>query len=266
MTPYAVCVPKADPGDITHMNAAINLAAMRARSALSEVLGKEAVGQIARSVAHEFNNLLTVLQSSVDLLRVPDLPQARRERYLNAIEASTDRAAQLTRQMQDIARRLAPRRAKLDIAARLTALGRKNCFTLALQAPEFASLCMVEVEPAGFDALIAQLSAALRGDAPPATMLVVSLRITCSQRQSGEAAPGNTPCCMAITFGAPPDAAGGRLDMARNLLANLPTEATPSSDWLAAFSFLDATNSWLDAHEPEDGAVTLTLYLPMIDV
>jgi PAS domain S-box-containing protein len=65
----------------------------------------EAVGQLTGGVAHDFNNLLTVIKSSFEMLKRPDLPEARRARYLDAINDTVERATKLTAQLLAFARR-----------------------------------------------------------------------------------------------------------------------------------------------------------------
>ncbi|MGX7705172.1 ATP-binding protein [Methylobacterium sp. Gmos1] len=65
----------------------------------------EVIGQLTGGVAHDFNNLLTVIKSSTDLLKRPDLAEARRGRYIEAISDTVDRAAKLTGQLLAFARR-----------------------------------------------------------------------------------------------------------------------------------------------------------------
>ena len=80
---------------------------MRAEDALRQSQKMEAVGQLTGGVAHDFNNLLTIIRSSVDFLRRPDLPEARKARYLDAVSDTVDRAAKLTGQLLAFARRQA---------------------------------------------------------------------------------------------------------------------------------------------------------------
>ncbi|WP_342167288.1 ATP-binding protein [Methylobacterium sp. SD21] len=79
----------------------------------------EAVGQLTGGVAHDFNNLLTIIRSSVDFLRRPDLPEARRERYLNAVSDTVDRAAKLTGQLLAFARRQSLKPEVFDVCERV---------------------------------------------------------------------------------------------------------------------------------------------------
>lgn len=78
-----------------------------AQEALRQSQKLEAVGQLTGGVAHDFNNLLTIIRSSVDFLRRPDLPEARKRRYLDAVSETVDRAAKLTGQLLAFARRQA---------------------------------------------------------------------------------------------------------------------------------------------------------------
>ncbi|WP_255587278.1 ATP-binding protein [Hephaestia mangrovi] len=79
----------------------------QAEDALRQAQKMEAVGQLTGGVAHDFNNLLTVIRGSVDLLRRSDLTSERRDRYIDAIGETADRAAKLTGQLLAFARRQA---------------------------------------------------------------------------------------------------------------------------------------------------------------
>jgi PAS domain S-box-containing protein len=79
----------------------------RTEEALRQAQKLEAVGQLTGGVAHDFNNLLTIIKSSTELLRRPDLPDARRHRYVEAISDTVDRASKLTGQLLAFARRQA---------------------------------------------------------------------------------------------------------------------------------------------------------------
>ena len=76
----------------------------------------EAIGQLTGGVAHDFNNLLTVIRSSVDLLKRPSLAEDRRQRYIDAISDTTNRAAKLTGQLLAFARRQTLKPEVFDVA------------------------------------------------------------------------------------------------------------------------------------------------------
>ena len=77
----------------------------RAHDALRQAQKMETLGQLTGGIAHDFNNLLTVIRGSTDLLRRPGLNEMRRERYVDAIAQTADRAATLTSQLLAFARR-----------------------------------------------------------------------------------------------------------------------------------------------------------------
>ncbi len=90
-----------------------------AEDALRQSQKMEAVGQLTGGVAHDFNNLLTVIRSATDLLKRPDLSVERRERYIDAISDTADRAAKLTGQLLAFARRQALKPEVIDVGQAL---------------------------------------------------------------------------------------------------------------------------------------------------
>jgi PAS domain S-box-containing protein len=77
----------------------------RARETMAQAQKMEAVGRLTGGVAHDFNNLLTIIRSSADLLKMPALSPEKRERYIEAISETADRAAALTSQLLAFSRR-----------------------------------------------------------------------------------------------------------------------------------------------------------------
>jgi PAS domain S-box-containing protein len=93
-----------------------------AQEALRQSQKLEAVGQLTGGVAHDFNNLLTIIKSSTDLLRRPGLPEERRDRYVEAISDTVDRASKLTGQLLAFARRQALKPEVFDVRERIQAI------------------------------------------------------------------------------------------------------------------------------------------------
>lgn len=85
------------------------------RTQLTRVQHMEAVGQLAGGVAHDFNNLLTVVQCHAHLLRDIVGDQEEAKEMVEAILASSEKAASLTRQLLTFSRRQVMTRKPLDL-------------------------------------------------------------------------------------------------------------------------------------------------------
>jgi len=93
------------------------------REALAQAQKMEAIGRLTGGVAHDFNNLLTVIRGSADLLKRTDLSKEKRQRYVQSIADTAERAAQLTGQLLAFARRQPLKPERFDVAARLGGMG-----------------------------------------------------------------------------------------------------------------------------------------------
>jgi two-component system, cell cycle sensor histidine kinase and response regulator CckA len=94
------------------------------RKRLTERLARsqklEAIGQLARNVAHEFNNVLTIIVGHAGLAGTDD-PQVR-NRSLGEIEQAAKRGALLTRQLLGLARPRAQAAAVADVRQAITSV------------------------------------------------------------------------------------------------------------------------------------------------
>lgn len=82
----------------------------------------EAIGRLAGGIAHEFNNLLAVIQSSADFL-VTDDASAEVRTDAEIILKATRRAAQLTRQLVTFSRRDVVRPTSVDLNEQVRQMG-----------------------------------------------------------------------------------------------------------------------------------------------
>ncbi|RST30236.1 PAS domain S-box protein [Sphingomonas ginkgonis] len=134
----------------------------QANAALRQAQKMEAIGQLTGGIAHDFNNLLTVIRGSTDLLRRPDLPDAKRQRYVEAIAETADRAAKLTGQLLAFARRQTLKPEVFDAAERIhgvadmlrSVLGSRIRLELELDC----GTCFVEADVAQFEAALVNLA------------------------------------------------------------------------------------------------------------
>ena len=134
--------------------------------ALRQSQKMEAIGQLTGGVAHDFNNLLTVIRACVDLLARPNLPEARRARYVTAIADTTDRAARLTAQLLAFARRQALKPevfAACDAVRGIADMVRTlvgSQIRLAINLP--AERCYINADPSQFDTALVNMAANAR--------------------------------------------------------------------------------------------------------
>jgi PAS domain S-box-containing protein len=132
----------------------------RSQERLRQAEKLEALGRLAGGIAHEFNNLLSMVLGYSELL-LPAVPEKSRQ-HVEKISAAANRAAALTRQMLAFGRRqlLEPRVLDLNtvviescrIASRL--LG-ENVETVVLPALEPA---WIKADPAQIDQIMATLA------------------------------------------------------------------------------------------------------------
>lgn len=95
----------------------------RTRAALAQSQKLQALGELAGGVAHDFNNLMTVIVGSADFLRRrPNLSPEKRQQYVDAIFDTGTRATKLTDQLLAFGRRRPLRAEVLDVNSCVDAL------------------------------------------------------------------------------------------------------------------------------------------------
>ena len=93
------------------------------RAALFQAQKLQALGELTGGIAHDFNNLMTVIRGSAELLKRGNLAEERRERYLDAIVETAERAATLTSHLLAFGRRQPLKPEVIDLNLRLDAFG-----------------------------------------------------------------------------------------------------------------------------------------------
>ena len=151
----------------------------QAEEALRQSQKLEAVGQLTGGVAHDFNNLLTVIKSSTDLLKRPDLPEDRRNRYVGAISDTVDRAAKLTGQLLAFSRRQALQPAVFDVGRSVAAVGDMvGTLTgarveVVVRVPD--NPCFVDADPSQFDTALVNMAVNARDAMDGAGRLAITV-------------------------------------------------------------------------------------------
>ncbi len=151
---------------------------------LQEVQKMEALGRLAGGVAHDLNNLLTVIHGYGALLRAHVPAGGEAERFVDEVTTAGERASELTHQMLTFSRRQVLRPQLVDVNQELVrlqpllrpTLGDDVRLELAL-APE---LPPVRIDPAQLEQVIVNLAVNARdampggGDLTLATALVAA--------------------------------------------------------------------------------------------
>ena len=137
------------------------IALQQAEEALRQSQKMEAIGLLTGGVAHDFNNYLTVIRGSADILKLPNLPAERRERFIAAISDTADRAARLTAQLLAFARRQALKPETFDVCAAITGI-RDMIGTLVGSRIEVELVlpghpCFVHADPGQLDTVIVNM-------------------------------------------------------------------------------------------------------------
>jgi PAS domain S-box-containing protein len=165
----------------------------------------EAIGQLAGGVAHDFNNILTVIQGHASLLSAANLNESVGKSTEQIVQAA-ERAAGLTRQLLTFSRRQLIQPQKLDanrMVGNLTnMLGRLLGEDVALQLNYCQSPPMVEADGGMLEQVLLNLAVNARDAMPKGGQLAIRIAIvdvgeTYSREQS-EARAGRF-VCLSVT-------------------------------------------------------------------
>ncbi len=77
----------------------------KAEKILNHTQKMDAVGQLTGGIAHDFNNILSIIMGNLELLKRQINNDDKLSKYIHAIEKSSHRAADLTRQLLSFSRR-----------------------------------------------------------------------------------------------------------------------------------------------------------------
>jgi two-component system, cell cycle sensor histidine kinase and response regulator CckA len=167
------------------------------------------VGQLAAGVAHDFNNVLTIITGNVGLLLGKEDISKEVKQDLRQIELAALRAATLTRQLLAFSRQqpLLPRPLYLDEVLESSAvmlgraLGEDISFSVQLGDDPLA----VEADPVMLDQLITNLVLNARDAMPDGGSIALSLTSTDLPldiaRRNADARPGPTACLVVADTG-----------------------------------------------------------------
>ena len=150
----------------------------------------EAIGQLAGGVAHDFNNILTVIQGHASLLLAANLGESAGKSAQQIVQAA-ERAAGLTRQLLTFSRRqlIQPKRLDMNkVVGNMTnMLGRLLGEDVALQLNYCQSPPMVEADAGMLEQVLLNLAVNARDAMPKGGQLAIRIAIVdVDETYSGE--------------------------------------------------------------------------------
>ncbi|MGY3441708.1 MULTISPECIES: ATP-binding protein [unclassified Bradyrhizobium] len=168
---------------------------IEAEEALRHGQRLEALGQLTGGVAHDFNNLLTVIRASVDMLRRPDLPEPRRQRYIDAISNTVNRAAKLTNQLLAFARRQTLKPEVFDASQNVRTLSEMittligSRVEITAQVPD--ETCLVNADAGQFETAIINMAVNARDAMDGVGRLTIAVRVVDKLPSTTSTPPGS---------------------------------------------------------------------------
>jgi PAS domain S-box-containing protein len=142
----------------------------RAETQLRQAQKMEAIGRLAGGVAHDFNNILGIINACTEFLRDRMDPAAEPSIYVENIRKAIDRGTSLTRQMLAFSRTTAVQPRILDLNERLREISKLLKPLLGddieiLMVPKSSS-AVIEADPGQLDQVVVNLAVNAR-DAMP---------------------------------------------------------------------------------------------------
>jgi signal transduction histidine kinase/ActR/RegA family two-component response regulator len=148
----------------------------RAEEALRQSQKMEAIGQLTGGVAHDFNNILMVASSGLDLLDRTKDP-VRRDMLKDGIRQAVERGASLTRQLLAISRRSALQPQVVELKAQIEAmrllLDRSLREDIAVSLDLEPELWPVELDPSQLEVALLNIAVNARDAMPSGGVIAI---------------------------------------------------------------------------------------------
>jgi PAS domain S-box-containing protein len=155
----------------------------------------EAIGRLAGGVAHDVNNVLSIIYGYCDILKTRLAQDATTVRQVTELRRAAERAAGLTRQLLTFSRRQALRPRRTDLNALVTGfrgmlaplIGEDVTLDLSLAD----RLWPVEVDPARIEQALMNLAVNARDAMPAGGVLLLRTRNATIEQDRGAVDPGD---------------------------------------------------------------------------
>ncbi|MGB7129683.1 MAG: ATP-binding protein, partial [Candidatus Sulfotelmatobacter sp.] len=149
----------------------------RAEDQLRQSQKMEAIGRLAGGVAHDFNNVLGIINACAEFLRDRIDPASEPAVYVENIKKATDRGAALTRQLLAFSRRQVVKPVILDLNDRLKEISKLLRPLMGddveVQIVARSQAAIVEADPSQLDQIVMNLSVNARDAMPNGGRLIL---------------------------------------------------------------------------------------------
>ncbi|MGD0251550.1 MAG: PAS domain S-box protein [Verrucomicrobiota bacterium] len=157
----------------------------------------EIIGQLAGGVAHDFNNILTVIQGNASLLQNAGLKPAEEAECTQQIIHAAERAASLTRQLLMFSRKQVMQPANLSLneaVAQMTKMLRRILGEhIALQSNYAANLPFIHGDIGMIEQILMNLVVNARDAMPAGGSLTITTGVKMFDKEQAEQSPGASP-------------------------------------------------------------------------
>ncbi len=176
----------------------------RLEEQLRQAQKMEAIGQLAGGVAHDFNNILTVIHGHASLLMDRNDLSAPAAKSAQQVIQAAERAAGLTRQLLTFSRRqvIQPRRLDMnEVVANMTKmLGRLLGEDIALQVNYWSQPPIVAADESMMEQVLLNLSVNARDAMPKGGQLVIRISVAeVDEHHLRQHPEGRAGCFVCIT-------------------------------------------------------------------
>jgi PAS domain S-box-containing protein len=149
----------------------------RAEDQLRQSQKMEAIGRLAGGVAHDFNNVLGIINACAEFLRDRIDPASEPAVYVENIKKATDRGAALTRQLLAFSRRQVVKPVILDLNDRLKEISKLLRPLMGddveVQIVARSQAAIVEADPSQLDQIVMNLAVNARDAMPNGGRLIL---------------------------------------------------------------------------------------------
>ena len=231
----------------------------------------EAIGQLAGGVAHDFNNILAVIQLQAGLLKAEKGLSAQQLDFAREIEKSAKRAASLTRQLLLFSRRQTMHARDLDLNQSINEITKMLRRTLGEDIQlkfKFAMQSLFIHADAGMmDQVLLNLAVNARDAMPKGGQLVIETSAVdfdeSVRAQSGRASSGSLVCLSVSDTGCgiPPEI------LPRIFEPFFTTKGIGQGTGLGlatVFGIVEQHQGWINVHSEVGHGTTFHIYLPQL--